>query len=235
MKHRRIGQVMTEQVVSVRPQTPFKEVAGLLGRHRVSGLPVVDADDRVVGVVSESDLLQRQALADVQEPRRRLWRSRAARAAGRKAAALTAGELMSAPAVTVRADESVARAARTMTTRRIERLPVVDGEGRLVGIATRRDLLRVFLRSDEDIRKEVIDEVLVRSLWLMPQEVGVRVKDGVVTLEGRVDRESEVHIAGRMTEHMDGVVGVHNLLTARFDDSHLRPVQPGGNGVVRDR
>lgn len=234
MKHHKIGNVMTSDVVSVRESTPFKDIARLLAAHRISGLPVVDDDEKVVGVISESDLLLRQAEQHTGASHRWLWRSRGARAAQAKAAALTAGELMSTPAVTVRADDSIARSARIMAARRIERLPVLDEEDRLVGIVTRRDLLQVFLRPDAAIREEVIQEVLVRSLWMAPQAIGIRVEDGVVTLEGRVERESEVQIAGRMTAQVDGVVAVNNRLTARFDDSDLQPVLLKRHGVEQD-
>ena len=119
-----------------------------------------------------------------------------------------------------------------MAARRVERLPVLDEEGRLVGIVTRRDLLQVFLRPDAQIREEVIQEVVVRSLWLAPQAVGVRVEDGVVTLEGRVERESEVQIAEHMTAQIDGVVTVVNRLTARFDDRNLQPTSTTVHGVA---
>jgi CBS domain-containing protein len=235
MKHRKVGNVMTSEVVSVRETAPFKEIAGLLAQHRISGLPVVDDDEKVVGVISETDLLHRQVKEDTDGFPWRPWRSRAARAGAQKAAALTADRLMSTPAVTVRADESIARSARTMAEHRIERLPVLDEENRLVGIVTRRDLLQVFLRPDADIREDVIEEVLVRSLWLTPQAAGVAVVDGVVTLEGCLERKSEVQIAGRMTSRIDGVVAVINRLTARYDDSDLQPTRSSAmHGVAED-
>lgn len=231
MKHRKIGSVMTSEVVAVTESTPFKEVAMLLARHRISGVPVVDDDEKVVGVISETDLMLRQPQQDAESPRL-LRRLPAARRRTAKAAALTAGQLMSTPPVTVRADDSIARSARTMAQHRIERLPVLDEENRLVGIVTRRDLLQVFLRRDDDIREEVIQEILIRTLWLTPQMVEVEVADGVVTLEGQVERESEVSIAGHMTAQIDGVVAVVNRLTARYDDSQLQPTSPAVHGVA---
>lgn len=233
MKHRKVGNVMTADVVAVTESTPFKEVATLLARHRVSGVPVVDDDEKVVGVISETDLMLRQAQEAAEGPRL-LRRLPAARRRAAKAAALTAGRLMSTPPVTVHADDSIARSARAMARHRIERLPVLDEENRLVGIVTRHDLLQVFLRRDDDIREEVIQEILVRTLWLTPQMVEVDVTDGVVTLEGELERESEVSIAGRMTAQIDGVVAVVNRLTARFDDSQLQPTSPAVHGVADD-
>lgn len=199
MKHRKIGNVMTDDVVRVGHGASSEEVGALLERHRIGGLPVVDEDDKVVGVITGTDL------AD---------------------GAVSAGQLMSRPAVTVRPQDSIVDAARSMARHRVERLPVVDEEDRLIGIVTRRDLLRVFLRPDDEIREEVIDEVLVRSLWLRPQSVTVTVTDGVVRLEGELDRHSEVPIAVRMAGQVDGVVAVVDRLTYRMDDS--RPAAPSG-------
>lgn len=237
MKHQKIGNVMTGDVVRVVGTTPFKEVAELLAKHRISGLPVVDDDEKVLGVISETDLMFRQAERSDANGRRRFRLTHltpAARRAAAKARARTAGQLMSTPPVTVRADDSIARAARTMAQRRVERLPVLDEEDRLVGIVTRRDLLQVFLRPDEDIREEVIDEILVRTMWLGRQAIGVTVVDGVVTLDGRMERESEVTITVQMTKQIDGVVAVVDHLTYRFDDSQLRPAEPAMHGVADD-
>ncbi|MDX3233108.1 CBS domain-containing protein [Streptomyces sp. ME19-01-6] len=199
MKHRKIGNVMTDDVVRVGSGTSSHEVMELLARHRIGGLPVVDEDEKVLGVVSGTDL---RTGSD----------------------APTAGQLMSRPAITVRPQDSVVDAARTMARHGVERLPVIDEEDRLVGIVTRRDLLTVFLRPDQEIRAEVIDEVLIRSLWLLPHVVDVTVTDGVVRLEGQLERHSEVPIAVRMAGQVDGVVAVVDRLTYRVDDAAL----PGG-------
>ncbi|MYT75132.1 MULTISPECIES: CBS domain-containing protein [unclassified Streptomyces] len=239
MKHSKVGSVMVGDVVRVVDGTPFKEVARLLNQHRISGLPVVDDNERVVGVISETDLLTREAQSARPDPppHRPHW-PRAARRGGRaerqRARARTAGQLMSAPPVTVHADDTIAEAARTMARRKVERLPVVDEEERLVGIVTRRDLLQVFLRPDDEIRREIVDEVLVRGLWLTPQTVSVQVHEGVVTLDGQLERRSEKDIAARMTGHIDGVIGVVDKLTYRLDDSRLRPDEPAVHGVADD-
>ncbi|PJE95119.1 hypothetical protein CUT44_26135 [Streptomyces carminius] len=224
MKHRVVGAVMTADVVTATPGTPFKRITELLARHGISGLPVVDDDDKVLGVVSESDLLNHQAHQDPGAGRRPL--SRTARHRADAAEARTAGELMTAPAVTVQALDSVPRAARTMVEHRVQRLPVLDEEDRLVGIVTRRDLLGVFLRPDAEIRAEVIDDVLVRALWIPPDTVTVTVTDGVVTLTGRVERSTDIPIALRMAGRVEGVVAVVDRLTARLDDTRLRPEEP---------
>ncbi|WP_030610312.1 CBS domain-containing protein [Streptomyces fulvoviolaceus] len=238
MKHNKVGSVMTTEVVRAEYGTPFKEVARLLGGHRISGLPVVDEDDQVIGVVSETDLMIRQAeTPDPLEPKRRFRFavvSRDARKRAVKAKARTAGQLMSEPPVTVHADDTIVEAARTMARHHIERLPVLDEEHRLVGIVTRRDLLQVFLRPDAEIRGEVIDEVLIRALWLPPRSIDVSVVEGVVTLSGHMERKSETEIAVSMTRQIDGVVAVVGKLTYRLDDSHLQPDEQPLHGVTDD-
>jgi CBS domain-containing protein len=201
---------MTSDVVQACRTTPFKEVVRLLDHHRISGLPVVDDDDKVLGVVSGTDLV----------------RDRANRAGRHPSRAVTAQDLMSAPAITVHPEQSVPDAARLMERRDVERLPVVDEEDRLIGIATRRDLLRVFLRTDDDIRRQVTEEVLVGGLGLPPDAVRVSVRDGVVTLDGRVELRSQVPEAVHSVWRLEGVVGVVNGLTFLDDDCSV-PDVPG--------
>jgi CBS domain-containing protein len=226
MRHHKVGSVMTTDVVRAEYGTPFKEVARLLAAHRISGLPVVDDDDKVVGVLSETDLMMHQATTpDPYEPKHRAKLAELTPGGKRRTAkgkARTAGELMTRPAVTVHADDTIVQAARTMAQRHVERLPVLDEEDRLVGIVTRRDLLQVFLRPDKEIRTEVIEEVLVRALWLPPRSVEVSVAEGVVTLTGHMERKSETEIAVSMTRRIDGVVDVVGKLTYRLDDARLR-------------
>ena len=242
MQHRRIENVMTREVVHVPAGAPFKRVAELLAEHRISGLPVTDTEGRVLGVVSEADLLARQSVQEElrrEELRRRtapawwrrLTRGRAGRRTAAKAHAATARELMSAPAVTVRPEETVTEAARTLERHGVKRLPVVGEDGRLAGIVTRHDLLRIFLRTDTEIRAEVAVQVVERTLWLAATALDITVEEGVVTLEGQVERRSEIPIALRMTERLDGVVAVVDKLTYRLDDAHTPPVsgqQPHG-------
>ncbi|MFH8413264.1 CBS domain-containing protein [Streptomyces collinus] len=203
-----VGEVMTRNVVQACRTTPFKEVVRLLDHHRISGLPVVDDDDKVLGVVSGTDLVRDQANRAGRDPAR----------------AVTAQELMSAPAITVHPEQSVPDAARLMERRGVERLPVVDEEDRLIGIATRRDLLRVFLRTDDDIRRQVTEEVLVGGLGLPPDAVRVSVRDGVVTLDGRVELRSQVPEAVHSVWRLEGVVGVVNGLTFLDDDCSVPSV-----------
>ncbi|GAA2655243.1 CBS domain-containing protein [Streptomyces vastus] len=236
MKHNKIGSVMTTEVVRATYGTPFKEVARLLGLHHISGLPVVDDDQRVIGVISETDLIIRQAeTPDPYEPKKRFRLTdltRDARSRAAKARARTAGRLMTEPPVTVHADDTIVEAARIMARHRVERLPVLDEEERLVGIVTRRDLLQVFLRPDAEIRDQVVEEVLVRTLWLAPRSIDVSVVEGVVTLSGHMERKSETKIAVSMTQQIDGVVAVVDQLTYRFDDAGLQPDERALHGMA---
>ncbi|WP_328980298.1 CBS domain-containing protein [Streptomyces canus] len=238
MKHNKVGSVMTTDVVRATYGTPFKEVARLLAAHRISGLPVVDEDDKVIGVISETDLVARQAATPgPYEPRRRFafpGLTRAARRQAAKAHARTAGRLMTEPPVTAHADDTVVEAARTMAEHQVERLPVLDEADRLVGIVTRRDLLQVFLRPDGDIRDEVIEDVLGRTLWLPPRSIDVSVVQGVVTLTGHMERKSETAIALSMIARIDGVVGVVDKLTYRLDDTRLPTQEQALHGVADD-
>ncbi|MCL6667562.1 CBS domain-containing protein [Streptomyces panaciradicis] len=231
MRHRTIEDVMTREVVRAPRDASFKTVAGLLAEHRISGLPVVDDGGRVLGVVSETDLLHRQAAqSDARRGRRpRLPRlSRSARVAAAKARATTAEHLMTGPAVTTTLDASVAQAARTMRRHAVERLPVVDRQGRLAGIVTRGDLLRVFLRPDEDIRRDVGDQVAA-ALCQPRYLVDVGVAGGVVRLRGHVERRSDTGLAVLVARRVDGVVAVTEALGYRLDDSRPLPagVSPG--------
>ncbi|MFC9080197.1 CBS domain-containing protein [Streptomyces sp. NPDC057062] len=238
MKHDKVGSVMTGDVVCAEYGTPFKEVARRLAAHRISGLPVVDEDDKVIGVISETDLMVHQAATpDPFDPPRRRRLGPLTRSARRRAAktqARTAAQLMTVPPVTAHADDTIVEAARTMVQRRVERLPVLDEEDRLVGIVTRRDLLRVFLRPDAEIHDEAVQEVLIRALWVSPHTVEVTVMDGVVTLTGHLERKSETAIAVSMTRQIDGVVGVVDKLTWSVDDARLRPNEQGPHGVTED-
>ncbi|MFE3760221.1 CBS domain-containing protein [Streptomyces sp. NPDC059104] len=209
MKHLKVADLMSDEVVSVAPGTAFKDVAKLLAQYDISGVPVLDDEDRVVGVVSQTDLLAR-AVPGPHSSEQGVTAT---------AGAPTAGDVMSAPAVTVPAEETVADAARLMTRRGVERLPVVDVEDRLVGIVTRRDLLRMFLRPDSEIRRRVTDEVLTEVLGVPAGDVDVHVVDGIVTLEGLVGRRSQLPALLGLVERLDGVVAVASRVTARTDDT----------------
>ncbi|MDF3292591.1 CBS domain-containing protein [Streptomyces silvisoli] len=217
MLHRKIGDIMTTAVVRVRRDTGFKDIALRLAEHDITAVPVVDDQDRPVGVVSEADLLRKQQSQP--DPGGHLGEAHLPPAERAKAHALTAEGLMTSPAVTARSQWSVVEAARTMARHHVKRLPVVDDGDRLVGIVSRADLLHVFLRRDVAIREEISAEVLSRTLGLDPAAVTVEVADGRVTLSGVVPHRSLVPIAVRLCEGVDGVVDVTNHLGFDVDDT----------------
>jgi CBS domain-containing protein len=210
-----VADVMTWKVFAVRQSTPFKDVVGMLRRGRVSAVPVVDSQDRVLGVVSEADLMLKEEALDREPPpvfeRRRRRRERA------KAAARQAGEVMSTPAVTISPLASIVEAARAMHERRVKRLPVVDEAGSLVGIVSRSDLIKVFLRSDEEICRDAEDE-LALPLRMTPDAIRLSVRNGVVRVEGRVKTRSEIAATVDCLKRIDGVVAVDNTLAFDEDD-----------------
>lgn len=213
-----VRDVMSQPAEVVALTASFKQVAELLHRRRISGVPVVDEQGRVAGVVSEADLLLKEEWAG-RDAHARLLERRASRVARAKAAAMSAEQLMTAPAVTVGPDASVAEAARIMHQRGVKRLVVVDAERRPVGVVTRSDLLRVFLRPDEAIRREIAEDLVVKTLWMPPEGLLVSVEAGVVTLAGEVDRRSDAQLLERMAAQVEGVVAVRSQLSYRFDDS----------------
>jgi CBS domain-containing protein len=200
-----VSDVMTHTVAAVGRGAGFKEIVRLLEQWKVSALPVLEGEGRVVGVVSEADLLPKEEFRGG-EADRPVRFGRLADLA--KARAVTAGELMTSPAVTVHADATIAEAARTMAHAGVKRLPVVDDHGMLQGIVSRADLLKVFLRDDEEIADEVRREV-VEYLFPAPlSPIHVAVRDGVVRITGRVRDTALVPVAARMVRAVEGVVDV---------------------------
>ncbi|MFF4054942.1 CBS domain-containing protein [Streptomyces sp. NPDC001668] len=223
-----VSDVMTRTVVALGSGRTFKDIVKAMERWRVSALPVVDAEHRVVGVVSEADLLPKEEFRDG-DPDRYTELRRLSDLS--KAGARVAGELMTAPAVTAPADETLARAARTMAGFRVKRMPVVDADGVLQGIVSRSDLLKVFLRDDEDIARQVRREV-VALLFPDPLEpVRVQVRDGVVTLTGRVRDTSVVSVAARLVRAVEGVVDVDCALLGAPRRPDLDPDLPAAAPV----
>ncbi|MBW8802665.1 MAG: CBS domain-containing protein [Catenulisporales bacterium] len=206
-----------KDVVVVHAGTPFKEIARRLAERRISAVPVVDEQTRVVGVVSEADLLHKESRLEPQRPS--VFAGRQGARAQEKGDAVTAEGLMTSPAVTVGPGDDVVRAARLMADHKVKRLPVVDKHGRLLGIVSRADLLGLFTRPDAEIRSEVLDGVLLRTLWIDPREMDVSVADGVVRLRGTVETRSVAELVGKMVRHTDGVVDVFNELAWVRDDS----------------
>jgi CBS domain-containing protein len=221
MRNTLIRDVMATEVVAVEPSTPFKEVAARLARHRFSMVPVLDDDRRVLGVVTDADLLLKQEYSDPEATVPPVW-FRRRRRERRKAAAVVAGQLMTAPAITVLPTATVAEAARRMHHAGVQRLPVVDKSDRLVGIVSRADLLMVFTRPDQAIESEIVDDIIVDDLGMVPSRFFVHVDDGVVILQGRAERRSLVPHLVRAVHGVEGVVRVENRLTFDRDDEAVR-------------
>lgn len=213
-----VADVMTIGAISVQQDTPFKEIVDLLEAHEINAVPVVDGFDRVVGVVSSADLVPKIEFAG-DDDNLRLFENRHTRQARGKAHATAAGELMNAPAVTVMSTTSVVAAARILETEELKRLPVVDDMGRLIGMVTRRDLLKVFLRTDDEIRREILDDAVDNLAGVERSQLRVEVDDGVVTLLGEVERASLIPGLVRQIERIDGVVDVVSHLSPQVDDT----------------
>jgi CBS domain-containing protein len=220
MSHRKVKNVMSTDVVTVREGTPFKDVVRALSNRDVSAAPVVDRDGHVLGVVSEADLLIKQGTQEVEFARSLAsWWS--GRRNLRRAVATTAGTMMTTPAVTVTDNATVAGAARLMTQHNVKRLPVVDADGKLVGIVSRKDVLTVFLRKDEDIRADIVERVFEHGLGIAvnPATVTVDVHDGEAVLTGQLEFRSQISLVEDMTRHIDGVVDVTVSMSYRRDDT----------------
>jgi CBS domain-containing protein len=212
-----VKDLMTTPVVTVEPTTPFKEIVARLAEHRVSAVPVVDDSGLVLGMVSEADLLLKEEFPEPDKDIPRWW-TRRAFLEREKAAASVARDLMTVAVVSIAPEATVAEAARRMHTAGVKRLPVVERGGRLVGIVSRGDLLKVFERSDADIRREIIDDVIVGEFMLDPSRFFLHVDDGVVALQGRVERRSLLPYVVRAVQGVEGVVRVENRLAYDLDD-----------------
>lgn len=232
----RVRDVMTRDVVSVRPDMPFRDLAALLHDRRISGVPVTADDGRVLGVVSESDVVRQ--LGRPMGHRRALdWILGVAPSAAdrRRMSAATVRDSMTSPAVVIAADRPLREAAAVMVERDVNRLPVVE-HGRLAGIVSRADLVGAYLRRDDDILHAIRDDVLRRTMWLEPDDLRVSVRDGVVRLGGQVDRRSTARIVEKLVGLVDGVVGVESRLTWQDDDrrftSPAREPEPTAASLV---
>ena len=211
----RVHEIMTTEVTTTTAEALLKNAALQLVRGRISGMPVVDGDRHVVGVVSEADILAKEGdeqkpggflqwLVDPGDP----W-------VAARFDAVTVGDAMSSPARTILADRTVAEAATLMLDENVNRLPVVDAEGTLIGLVSRGDLVRAFVRTDEEILKEIEEDVLRRVMWLNPSDVEVTVEDGIVTIKGEVASEADADLLPKFVRRVPGVVEVSSTLTHR--------------------
>lgn len=212
-----VDSVMTKDLVTAHESTRFKQLVALLTEHKVSGIPIVDHNGRPVGIVSEADLLAKQEYAGGSARKPLLGRMR--RAHWNKAAGLAAVELMTTPAVTILDTASVSAAARVLAEKKVRRLCVVNLSGSLVGVISRRDIIGTYLRDDAQILADVEEHVFRRGMWLFPETLTAEVEEGVVTLEGTVERRTTAQVAGQLTQKVQGVVGVKNKVRYEMDDT----------------
>ena len=212
-----VKDVMSTHVIAVRRSASYKEMAAILHRMRLSAFPVIDDDNRVIGVVSETDLLTKEALeGTVPRTLQSLTRQRVRSQVN----GVTAADLMTKPAVTIGPDETVAHAARLMYSRRVKRLPVVSDDGTLIGIVTRSDVLSVYSKPDPQIRSEIAKDLILGVFLCDPARFTVTVKDGIVTVEGTPETTQVGLDIIDAARHMEGVVAVRDRLTY--------PAGPGG-------
>ncbi len=205
-----VKDVMTADVVGVRRDTSFKDMAGMLSMSRISALPVVDEAEHVIGVVSEADMLIKEA-DQAGDPG--FFTGLRRRRDHEKAAGICAADLMSSPAIVIRPDEPVQHAARLMYDRGVKRLVVVDDAEHLLGIVTRSDVLGVFGRPDEDIRREVTGEVILSAFLTDPRMFDVTVRDGIVTIAGQPETSELGKQIVEAIRRLDGVVAVQDQLS----------------------
>jgi len=208
----RVADVMTIDPLTVRSETSLKDAAAILAHEQISGLPVVDADNHVVGVLSEGDVLFKERGEVGKKGLLARWLEHPLPDDDAKIDARTVGEAMTAPVVTIGPKRPLAEAANTMIDQGVKRLPVVDPEGKLIGIVTRADLVRAFVRSDEEIAAEIRDDVIRRTLWIAPESVEVTVEGGEVRLTGEVETKADAELIPAFIQRVPGVVSVLSKL-----------------------
>jgi CBS-domain-containing membrane protein len=211
-----VADVMTRDVVVVAPDDDFKSCVKLLQVHDISALPVVDGQGKLLGIVSESDLLAKERARDARPPALGIRWTGDLAAAGR-----TAGEVMTSPAISITASASLPEAARLMYREAVKRLPVTDAEGVLIGIVSRADLLKAFTRSDESIHRDITENIIKKALFIDPRAVHVIVTNGFVRLIGELETKSLCRLLEKMVQRVEGTVGMNSELTYRLDDTHL--------------
>jgi CBS domain-containing protein len=205
---------MTADVTTVEPGTSLKDVAAMMAERRISGVPVVDGSGAVLGVVSEADIVRKEAPAPEARTGLFRWLDLETGEVRAKLDARTAGEAMTSPAVTIGVDRPVSEAASLMVNERIKRLPVVQND-RLVGIVTRADLVEAFLRPDDEIEREIREEVALNTFAIAPESLHVEVSNGEVTLGGEVDTPDVRDLLPAFVRRVPGVVSVHSHVTSR--------------------
>jgi CBS domain-containing protein len=219
MRHLQVRDVMIADPVTVTAGTPLKDLAGILVKEKTSGVPVVSLQGKVVGVATERELLKKEELQ--RDPDGHPWAHPSYRTRRAIATAETTGDLMSTHPVTVCPEATVADAARLMDRHQVTCLPVVDERGKLLGVTGPRDLLRVFLRPDDEIRSEIVSQVLVGEFATNPALVQIEVTDGVVRMTGELELKSLLPLVLPLVRAIDGVIDAEGEFSYAIDDTRL--------------
>jgi CBS domain-containing protein len=220
----RVQEIMTREVVTVGPEAELRDVARILVDSGISGLPVCGVRRELLGIVTEGDILVKEA-GPRDKSRAFGWPGGTEAKRARKSRALTVKDAMTTQVVTISPYASVAEAARRMSDLGIKRLPVVK-DGDLVGIVSRTDLVRAFVRSDDEIRREIREDVLLRTLWLeVPEAVDVQVERGAVRLSGQVETATDAVLLQKLVARVPGVVSVQADLGWRFDETERARIE----------
>jgi CBS domain-containing protein len=211
-----VASVMTTQVITAKPDTPFKDVVRVMADQAISAVPVVDEQNRPIGVVSEADVLAKQEFhgGEDEQPHG----DPAGRDRWYRALARTAGELMTAPVRTVPAGEPLSVAARMLAREKVRRMFVVDDGGRIVGVVSRRDLLGIYLHTDEELRASIEELLSSPAVGLPKDTVGISVHNGTATVDGVLTKRRQAEVVARAVLAMPGVVAVQNNLRYVVDD-----------------
>ena len=214
----KIQEIMTSDVLTIGPEAEIRDVARIFVEHGISGLPVCGAGREILGVVSEGDILFKEQGSSRRRPVLSRFGGKESKEA-EKALAVKVSEAMTTPAITVAPNRSVADAAKLMSERGINRLPVVKRDGQLVGIVTRTDLVRAFVRTDEEIRREITEDLIRGTLWIeVPETIRVDVERGAVRLQGHLETSSDASLLVRLVSRVPGVVSVETDLSWATDD-----------------
>ena len=222
----KVKDLMTTDVVSIGPEASLKDVAGILAERRISGLPVVDAERRVLGVVSEADILYKARGSEEKSGGFLGWLLLEGVESDAKLTARTAGEAMTTPVISVGPERPVAEAASRMVEYGVNRLPVLDEGGKLVGLVSRADVVRAFTRTDAEIMREIREDVILKTLWISPERVSVTVAKGEVALSGQVETKNDAELLPRFVERVPGVVSVKSELSWEYEERKLATSNP---------
>ncbi|GGU50546.1 CBS domain-containing protein [Lentzea flava] len=225
MREPTVSSLMTREVITADVGASFKELVQLLEDNGISAVPILDGG-YPVGVVSEADLMPKEEYRGGTTEAPGLFAGRAEKHRFEQSGGVTARDVMTSPVKSIAPDTTASAAARELASSGVRRLFVMDSDGALVGVLSRRDLLKLFLRDDEELRTVIRDEIFGRMLWVDPFSVDVEVAEGVVTLNGDLERQSEVEIAEHLVRSLPGVVDVHNRLRPSWNDTvHTRQTE----------